>query len=337
MLRFYRQFMEQILMVLIYARDMKGDNFNGIHDYLRERWRNEDRTRNQWHEPQIIRTLSLIHENDQMEHSLTGLINELHQQLRQTYGISRGPQDKDLIDAIVRSIQLPYARNRLSGEVLDRLKQALLLPSEVVGLKERLQREELICPGCDHKFLEGEIGTISIGRNSRTVSLQCTNCAAPNLMACSNSKHSIPTPASVMKAIAKEVDKGCGFCKAEAEAEITAANVGLPLPLEGGMVPPDTVGIAAQPQRVTITPMRTRLFAEEGPIPITQWIDTPGQFFQATTPANPVAPPLTYDLVRQRFTTAPVGTEEVLPDNAGLADELDNDDNDERDDYGEEE
>ena len=253
MLRFYKQFIEQVFLTLLHARDHYGPDFQTVSNYAIEHWRYEDTARNRYHTPELIRVVRGILDSNSLEGwSLTELINEMAAQIgaaQLTRGTSFG--DKDLIDTIVRTIQLPFARNRFSGEVLDSLKKALLLPEEAAGLKEKLQREELSCVQCGHHFIQGEMGTISIDRRGSV--LVCGACVTPTLIPCGSGKHVISMPRGVAKSILREREKACEECAIETSSS-TAGTAVPEAPENIGAAGVGAAGVGAGP---TTTRLRT--------------------------------------------------------------------------------
>lgn len=217
MLRMYRQFAEQVLCALLFLRDRAGDSFGPIHEHVVVSWRRED-GRNRFHNDgqaaNLIHTVNFLTERNDFEMNLSEMITTLGDQIRAAQNSIGSSQDKDLLDAIVRVTGLPYARNRMSGDVLESLKKALLLPDEIAGLKERLGREEMHCTTCGKKFMNGEMGSF-INERGRS-SVMCTNCYHPVWIASGCQKHSTEITQSVIKSIIKLGQTACETCKAEA-------------------------------------------------------------------------------------------------------------------------
>lgn len=88
----------------------------------------------------------------------------------------------DLIDEIVRTLGLPFCRNTLSGETINRLRKAILLPDERAGLVKRLRERSMSCSNCGHQFHNGEMGTLYY--DGREHVILCTNCHRPTQVAC---------------------------------------------------------------------------------------------------------------------------------------------------------
>lgn len=86
-------------------------------------------------------------------------------------------KDRDLVDTIARAIQTSNARNSLSGQALDILRKALLVPDEVRELK-RVLASERACSSCGHKFLNGEMSAFLQGADGGG-SFCCIRCQRP--------------------------------------------------------------------------------------------------------------------------------------------------------------
>lgn len=94
-------------------------------------------------------------------------------------------------------------RNVLGGKTLERLREAVLLPSERGALKQLLERAEPSCAICGKMFQLGEVASIFPDRQGIFV---CTRCSHPRSKACSHEgcNHEIALPAAVERALAKE-------------------------------------------------------------------------------------------------------------------------------------
>lgn len=242
MIRLYRDFMEVVLMGLIYMRDSIGDNTGAAlnHTYQRYRGQGVGNTT-----PELTAVIRSAYDRNQCELTWTEIINEIAAQIHQRMGLQLKPGtgDKDLIDTIVRTIQLPHCRSMLSGEALNNLRRALLLPDELAGLNERLKAEELSCCGCGKRLATREMVTIvndGGDRNNRAVSLLCAGCYLPEYIACANGKHTIAAPGNLHKNLRMEQAKPCAACEAERvekEREAEAERNGTVA------APPDNIGL----------------------------------------------------------------------------------------------
>lgn len=94
--------------------------------------------------------------------------------------IGQDGQDATLVDTMVEILQSSFARNCLSGSGLRALREALLIPDEVAGLRDKLAAESA-CAGCGHQFVAGEMATIN--REAGQTSVRCTRCARPSFVA----------------------------------------------------------------------------------------------------------------------------------------------------------
>jgi len=156
-------------------------------------------------------------------------------------------RDRDLIDTIVRTIGLPYARNAIAGSSLDSLRAAILLPEEIVNLKTSLEKETF-CVSCGHKFMSGEMATYNgVSRGSR--GFLCTRCTQPSYMASIEGPDtSVHIPTSVVAALKdKKTIKGTKKSSPFEEAFRYSSEF-------IGSVGPNPVAVDAGQQTVTQSP-----------------------------------------------------------------------------------
>lgn len=106
--------------------------------------------------------------NDLLEVLEQGLLSEGHS------------SNEDLIDTIINTLQLPYVSNRISGGNVDRLRRAILLPSERLQLKERLK--EAFCNNCNTLLSNNEAVVFMLGEYGPI--LRCLRCATPGIVPC---------------------------------------------------------------------------------------------------------------------------------------------------------
>jgi len=102
-------------------------------------------------------------------------------------------EDVDLIDTIVRILQLNHTTNRFSPENIALLRKALLLPSEMNNFAHKIEANELSCRNCGHKFMAGESVTI-YDNDDIGMSIYCINCVAPTTIACCKCKEHTDIP-----------------------------------------------------------------------------------------------------------------------------------------------
>ena len=138
-----------------------------------------------------------LHGYEEYNKSVVGLIRTLSGILRSKKAVG----EKDLLDAIVEVLNLPYGRNALSGGAYDRLVDALLIPSETAGLVRKLRAREISCCGCGHQFAVGEIGTIIPAERREGVVIHCVTCSSPDTIRCKKCEGSLPLPKRLWNAI----------------------------------------------------------------------------------------------------------------------------------------
>ncbi len=170
MLRVYKDFLHRVLVVLLYYREI-GHDYKEAHIYVRDRMYVEG---NGQMGPKVHEALRFFDEQYVVgDMSLNDLIDQICAQLT-----SREPEaDRDLIDTIVRVLNLPYCQNTIANSSITRLRNAILIPDEIVNLKATLERE-LYCGSCSHKFMSGEMSTITRG-DGHGVTVSCTRCIRP--------------------------------------------------------------------------------------------------------------------------------------------------------------
>lgn len=223
MIRMYANTAEQILIALAYVRERIGGNNQRV-GVLRD-WASHA-TQGRIVpavEPEIQRTFNRILERNALDETLNDLIIQLGAQLdAEASPISH---DKDLIDTIVRTLQLSYTKNRLSNENLQLLRTAILLPAEQAALRSHIQNE-MSCTGCGHKFCHGEMGSF-LNESGGGAKVVCTNCYNPEWIACTeNVKHSTTAPSGMRKMFHKHSSK-CEVCAEEKrEGEAGGAAIG---------------------------------------------------------------------------------------------------------------
>lgn len=131
-----------------------------------------------------------------------------------------------LIDHLVQALQQPFAMNRMTGEYLSMLKQALLTPQELGELKEYLKKNEHRCAGCDRKFVQSEMVTFYVGDMGER-SILCVNCMAPAHKPCKDPSCNQMVPFQVKPA-------NCRLHKEGAKAEVSDIGIlGVEMPVAG--------------------------------------------------------------------------------------------------------
>lgn len=221
MLRFYKDFIERILMVLVYYDLQYGYDMQHIAKNISNCRPKDDNLANR-----VYTTGDAVLGGDyDMDPPATmqDTIGTLQKVLND---IDKGKvKDGDLIDVIVKTLQLPYARSAISGKALSDIRKALLLPSEMAGLTALKQRE-LSCLSCGHKFVDGEMTTVTQMDNGVNVGLWCTNCSRPKYVACSKCEESTELSKPVGRALAKTKFECAKHLNERAEVKVKAKEDG---------------------------------------------------------------------------------------------------------------
>lgn len=174
MLRFYKDFMENCLMVLLYLDRSAGIDLNDVNQWAMKRsWSPEVKG--------IIKS-RMYGLGGSDGTTLQTMITTLTDKLSKLKEERESGQDGNLINAIVRTLQLPFPRNVMSGETLKALRTALLLPEEIGGLTQRLEARELRCGGCSRKLRNEEMVTLMEDRQGGV--LMCHTCVRPSYVMC---------------------------------------------------------------------------------------------------------------------------------------------------------
>ena len=209
MIRLYRQMALQLMMTLMYLKDSQI-KFENVYSTVMDRWVGRDV---EGHSDAAVSLVRDIRENYGFRATSTDYNEMLDQLVEQ---LSVDTNDVDLIDTIVRILGLPFAANYVSDKTLTSLKKAILLPAELVALKNSLKDQELHCGNCHKELVSGEMVTFSKGGfgNKDTVNLWCVNCKTPDYVTCPNCKeHVVDVPVGVTKGLRKRHQ--CQVCAGE--------------------------------------------------------------------------------------------------------------------------
>lgn len=209
LMRFYKPFVERLLMALIFLRDQGYDMTQPISHAARGVYGNQDNLFFQ------LRKLA----TRQGEHP------DIHEMIAALGALVEGKEgeehkDAELIDLVVDTLQLPYARNILAGQSVDSLRNAILLPNELAGLRTRLQAHEVSCSRCGREMVTGEVVTlVREGRGGN--SFYCQRCAGIYIgtayVACNKcNDHQVSLSPKVVKALRGGI---CGACSGKKEEE----------------------------------------------------------------------------------------------------------------------
>lgn len=124
-----------------------------------------------------------------------------------------GGGESDLLDQIVRAIQLPYARNVISGESMRRLRSAILLPSEQAGLVSRLRQREMACSNCGIALHDRESVTLLAGVDGSLTTIACHRCTPPTSVPCVSCEQVAALSTKAMNAMSRMQCPACQEAK----------------------------------------------------------------------------------------------------------------------------
>lgn len=286
MLRFYTPLIEKVLCVLLQAQDA-GLEVDSAQRYVGKSSRLNCSKNLTYH---LQRSRNLKSEDV----SLRQLVDTLGEAVM---AANRDGSDVDLIDTIVRVLQLPYSKNVLSGGTLELLRSAILLPKEVASLKTRLDKGELSCFHCGKDLVSGEL-TVLTTDGRRGNGILCLRCAGSSiLIPCQGCDHHMGLMAKIYKFL-----KGaeCDTCKAKGGKAVK------PKEVDSDEFMPDTPGIPGH---------QVPAFSD--------FVMSGGIFDPPAPAATPVAEPRTF---AQRFAaqtgTATQRAVQAEQTRAGLWDEL---------------
>lgn len=170
------------------------------------------------------------------------------------------PVETDLIDAIVGTLRLPYTTNRVSSSVLQNLREALMLPSELQAFIDALNGQWQ-CAVCSHTMTGGELGVLR-RESGGPVSIRCLNCAAPEYVVCSNGKHQRHIPKAVIQRLAR-AQEGCEMCESEASNQAPATQSGSTWTTSALNTRGAAVAMPSQPQYLSVSGEIIRQWASE--------------------------------------------------------------------------
>lgn len=229
MLRFYTPLIEKVLCILLQAQDA-GIEVGSAQRYVAKTMSRMGCSSNLTYHLQRSRTLK----SDDV--TIRQLIDTLGDAILQA---QRDGSDVDLIDTIVRVLQLPYSKNVLSGGTLELLRSAILLPKEVATLKTRLDKAEMSCFHCGKDLVTGELTVFTVD-SRRGNGIICLRCAGSSIVVpCQGCETKVGLLAKIYKFI-KGVE--CEACKAKGGKSILKAKEA---DVDDSVMPqPDMPGIA---------------------------------------------------------------------------------------------
>lgn len=179
MYRVYKDFLRRVLLISLHYRDL-GYTFKNSQSYAHDYWYKSRRSGNcPADEYQRYRNLLVFLETGEFDYTAQPMGDMIEQVVKQLEGSGEN-RDRDLVDTIVRVLNLPHARNILSGSTLQMIRSAILLPDELVALKAQL-KDGMACMACGHKILSGEMTVYhSQGESS---GFYCSRCQKPAYVA----------------------------------------------------------------------------------------------------------------------------------------------------------
>ena len=219
MIRLYRHMALQLMMTLMYLKDSQI-KFENVYTTVIDRWSGRGVEGHSNEAVSLVRDIREDYSFKAQNEDYDVMLDQLVEQL------SKETNDVDLIDTIVRILGLPYATSYVSEKTLTSLKKAILLPGELVNLKNSLKEQELHCGNCHKELISGEMVTFSkggLGGVKDSVNFWCANCLLPTYVACPNCKDKvIDMPVGVTKGLRKR--KPCAACEAGANGEVPVVN-----------------------------------------------------------------------------------------------------------------
>jgi hypothetical protein len=113
-----------------------------------------------------------------MNRQVPSLEEALNQLCQATWGAESAEGGGNLIEDIAKLLQTQVPRNIMSGEVLARLRNLILLPSEVAAAQS-LQQGDLTCISCGRRITQA-----SVCSYPGSGVIYCTNCYRPSYVGC---------------------------------------------------------------------------------------------------------------------------------------------------------
>lgn len=185
MFRFYRDFVCQMLFALLELKCTGITNMDRLRDNATSNYRRYNSLIHGENGQAIVNVINMFrneYSGNEEWLELDEMIEFLCKQLQASYSGTES-DDGTLVDSIVETLNLPYAKNVLTGRNLELLKRAILLPEEMAKIGSVLAQRELSCGSCGHRFVAGEMARLyPDGRGNN--SFDCTRCGKPLFMAC---------------------------------------------------------------------------------------------------------------------------------------------------------
>ena len=246
MIRITKSSAIQILMGMLYNK-AAGRTQAGVRDYCQNTYFRSIGNASEEDLGPVLRELFSkyfrLDEGEEKNLKFDSIIEQLVKQINEDGQNSDGT----LIDQLVEVLQKPYRKNILSGQSLQQLEQALLIPSELAGLTSRLAKREMSCTHCGHIFVNGEMLTAQVRENLNGepigMEMVCQNCCAPSYVKCSQCNSQAEITKRQHAAINK--DRLCNKCKESKKSGNAVAASDTPEPT------------VLQPERDRVEPFRS--------------------------------------------------------------------------------
>lgn len=181
MFRLYREMFQQLFLGLVYLRYVAGVTTHGmLADGLTVWMRNNPNLMppriQDWVAGTIRETRNI---------RVTPPDDTIDTMIAQMSAPATATADRDLIDAVVESLQLPFNAGRYQGgsDRTKALQKAILTPNELSALREKIVRAEMTCSACKAPFRDGELITFTTSGGGAPM-VYCYRCIAPTWVAC---------------------------------------------------------------------------------------------------------------------------------------------------------
>ena len=149
----------------------------------RDMWRQYREDVNHEYPPPYMEDVQPMLEARHEDRNISGILEMDIEALMQSASSAHTPADITLIEKLVDIIKTPFTRNIITVDMLNRIREALLLPDERAGLAETLASYEYKCGACKRTLHNGEMTTLvqNLGGNPM---IACATCHPPVRVAC---------------------------------------------------------------------------------------------------------------------------------------------------------
>lgn len=228
MARFYREFVDRIIVALILLMQVEKDSpKETILLHLKKH-----KATDEMEQDIVYRAISRYvdtHKTDEDFIANEEVLAAALGQLRKTK-----QHDTDLIETIVKALQLPHTSHYFHLGHLKQLRDAILRPDELAKWKKAVTNENLKCK-CGHAFESGEAVSTRL-EGDGTYSFSCHKCARPIRVACDRCGEAFGLSEKIN--YMGKVECGCHLKKkAEPQAAIDAAQAPAPPPMRNLRAP----------------------------------------------------------------------------------------------------